>query len=126
MGELPRVRPTSVTVTGTFARSVAPAVVMTMEVVLGAVMALMEAPPDKVPPVGPAAKKLMGWFKVMIWPGLSALVGVKVNVAGTLTLPATRKAESMVNEIEPTAVGEQYKDDQNHVDEDATHCPSFD
>ena len=34
-------------------------------------------------------------------------VGVKVNVAGTFTMPATRKAESMVNEIETTAVGEE-------------------
>jgi len=30
---------------------------------------------------------------------------VNENVAGTLCLPATRKSESMVNEIETTAVG---------------------
>ena len=55
---------------------------------------------------------------------------VNENVAGTLCWPATRKAESMVNEIETTAVGEgggvelQSVYDQIHVDKDWSHCPS--
>ena len=57
----PKVKPERVTVTAVLAASVAPAVVMTMEVAPGAEMGPMEAPPDTAP-VGVAvvAKKLAG------------------------------------------------------------------
>ena len=61
VGVKPIVKPVSVTVTAVLAASVAPAVVMTMEVAPGAEMGPMEAPPDTAP-VGVAvvAKKLVG------------------------------------------------------------------
>ena len=57
----PNVKPESVTVTAVLAASVAPEVVMTMEVAPGAAMGPREAPPDTAP-VGVAvvAKKLAG------------------------------------------------------------------
>jgi len=57
----PKVKPERVTVTAVLAASVAPEVVMTMEVAPGAAMGPREAPPDTAP-VGVAvvAKKLAG------------------------------------------------------------------
>ena len=61
LGALLIVNPESVTMTAVLLASVAPAVVMTMEVVPGAEMGPREAPPDTAP-VGVAvvAKKLVG------------------------------------------------------------------
>ena len=57
----PKVKPESVTVTAVLAAIVAPAVVMTMEVVPGAEMGPREALPDTATVgVGLAAKKLLG------------------------------------------------------------------
>ena len=56
-----RVKPESVTVTAVLAPSVAPEVVMTMEVAPGAAMGPREAPPETAPVgVGLVAKKLVG------------------------------------------------------------------
>ena len=60
VGVLRKVKPESVTVTAVLALRVAPAVVMTMELVPGT-PTTREAPPDTAPVgVGLAAKKLLG------------------------------------------------------------------
>ena len=95
------VRPASVTVTAVLAASVAPAVVMTMEVAPGAAIGPRKAPPDTAPlGVELVAKKLVGYFKVMRLPGASAppAVGVKVNVAAAPALPATRSTPATAND----------------------------
>ena len=57
----PKVKSESLTVTAVLAASVAPEVVMTMEVAPGAAMGPREAPPDAAPVgVGLPAKKLLG------------------------------------------------------------------
>ena len=57
----PKVKPESVTVTAVLAASVAPEVVMTMELAPGAEMGVRLAPPDTAPVgVGLVAKKLAG------------------------------------------------------------------
>ena len=61
VGVLRKVKPESVTVTAVLALRVAPAVVMTMELMPGAPIETREAPPDTAPVgVGLVAKKLVG------------------------------------------------------------------
>ena len=61
VGVLRKVKPESVTVTAVLALKVAPAVVMTMELVPGAPILTRVAPPDTSPEgVGLVAKKLSG------------------------------------------------------------------
>ena len=61
VGVLRKVKPVSVTVTAVLALRVAPAVVMTMELIPGPPIKTREAPPDTEPVgVGLAAKKLLG------------------------------------------------------------------
>ena len=61
VGELRKVKPESVTVTAVPALRVAPAVVMTMELMPGAPIETRAAPPDTAPVgVGLVAKKLTG------------------------------------------------------------------
>ena len=99
---LPKIKPVSVTVTAVLAASVAPAVVMTMEVAPGRLMGVKLALPADTVPVGVAlvAKKPVGYDSVMLLPAASAppAVVVNENVAATPVLPATRSPLAIANE----------------------------
>ena len=99
---LPKIKPERVTVTAVLAASVAPAVVMTMEVAPGGLMGVKLAPPADIVPVGVAlvAKKPGGYDSVMLLPAASAPTAevVNENVAVTPVLPATRSPLAIANE----------------------------
>ena len=88
----PMVRPCKVTVTAVLAASVVPAVVMTMEVAVGA--ATLPVAPLLMATAGVAlvAKKPDGYDSVILLPAASAppAVVVNENVATAPGLPATR------------------------------------
>ena len=100
----PMVRPVSVTVTVVLAASVAPAVVMTMEIAVGAA-ALPVAPPLMLTKgVALVAKKPDGYDSVILLPAARAppAVVVNENVAAAPVLPATRSLPTTTNDVEQT------------------------
>jgi hypothetical protein len=103
---LPKIKPERVTVTAVLAASVAPAVVMTMEVAPGGLMGVNLALPADTVPVGVAlvAKKPGGYDSVMLLPAASAPAAVVVNenVAVTPVLPTTRSPLAIANETPVT------------------------
>ncbi len=102
----PIVRPVSVMVKAVLAASVAPAVVMTMEVAPGGLIGVKLAPPVDKAPVGVAlvAKKPNGYESVILLPAASAppAVVVNENVAAALVLPTTRSLPETANDVEQT------------------------
>ena len=115
VGAEPMVKPVSVTVTAVLAASAVPPVIMTMDVAPGA-PDTMEVPLVDREAFGDAveAKKLEGYFKVTEEGLAPPAVGVKVKVADTAALPATRKSEAMMkvtDETEPPIVPESTVSD---------------
>ena len=98
----PMVRPSRVIVTAVLAASDVPAVVITIDVAPGALMAVNVAPTLETAPVGVAvaAKKPAGNLSVMLLPAASSppAVVVNENVAAAPVLPATRSDAAIANE----------------------------
>ena len=91
---LPMVKPKSVTMIAVLAESVAPEVVMTIEVAPVALIAAKVTALEETEPVARALmlKKPVGYDRVMLLPDARdpPAVGVKVNVAATPDIPMTR------------------------------------
>jgi hypothetical protein len=97
------VKPFKVIVTAVLAASDMPAVVITIAVAPGALMAVNVLPTQETPPVGVAlaAKKPAGYVNVMVAPAASsppALV-VNENVTAAPDLPATLSENEIENDV---------------------------
>jgi hypothetical protein len=103
---LPMVKPKSVTIIAVLAVSVAPEVVMTMEVAPVALIAAKVTALEETEPVARelALKKPVGYNRVMLLPDARdpPAVGVKVNVAETPDIPMIRCEEAMTNDVKMT------------------------
>ena len=97
------VRPVTVTVTAVLAAIDWAAMVMTIWVLVGVATVPVGGPPPLIctPGVPVLEKKLDGYVSVMLPPVASAppAVGVKVNVADDVVLPATRSNVAIANEV---------------------------
>ena len=99
----PMVRPVTVTVTAVLAATDWAATVMTIWVLVGVATVPVGGPLPLIctPGVPVLEKKLDGYVSVMVPPVASAppAVGVKVNVADDVVLPATRSNVAIANEV---------------------------
>ena len=99
----PMVRPVKVTVTALLAAIDKVAMVMTIWVLVGIATLPVGGPLPLIstPGVPVLEKKLDGYVSVMVLPDASAppAVGVKVNVADDVVLPATRSNVAIANEV---------------------------
>ena len=104
---VPIVKPKSVTMIAVLAESVAPEVVMTMELAPVALIAAKVTALAETEPVARALilKKPVGYVNEMVLPDARdpPEVGVKANVAATPDIPMTRWEEAMTNDVKATA-----------------------